>query len=250
MLITSDIPMRMWYLQPCVFSYTVILHHYAQPYKISCAEPRFPPWLWHITLLFIMFPKLAAMWEFWLLTPYVGHSASKPIPVARGQIYKKVREQLSLKCQILWPELWWNRKIAKQIDTLPWYLDKVWKMEQRRGGAFRSPIGHMKSKWHVPDFSGSGNQKAANVRFCIQFNKLGIGNTREVNVSKKVSDKKGVKRKVKENQHPTLLICYTHLGSKNKTKKKGKKREAICRLHCQSDINPFFLDKIHDISAH
>lgn len=30
----------------------------------------------------------------------------------------------------------------------------------------------MKIKWHVPDFSGSGNQKAANVRFCISFNKL------------------------------------------------------------------------------
>lgn len=31
--------------------------------------------------------------------------------------------------------------------------------------------------------------------------------------------------------------------------KNGKNTEAICRLHCEPDVNPFFLDKIHDISA-
>lgn len=31
--------------------------------------------------------------------------------------------------------------------------------------------------------------------------------------------------------------------------KNGKNTEAICRLHRQRGVNPFFLDKIHDISA-
>lgn len=65
-----------------------------------------------------------------------------------------------------------------------------------------NPRGPMKCKWHVQNFSASGNQKKAeNVMFCIAFNVivLGIGNTKEVHVSKKVSCRKRNEKKVKEN---------------------------------------------------
>lgn len=55
-----------------------------------------------------------------------------------GQIYKKVKEQLSLKCQILWPVPWWNREIAKQIDTQTRY--GKWS-KRGRGGASQRACG-------------------------------------------------------------------------------------------------------------
>lgn len=42
----------------------VTLHHYASPYWITWKEPMFYPWVWHITLLYAMFPELAATWGY------------------------------------------------------------------------------------------------------------------------------------------------------------------------------------------
>ena len=55
---------NMQHLQPRVFSHDVMLHHYAQPHRMSCAEAKFPPWLWNVTLLLVPSPKLAALREF------------------------------------------------------------------------------------------------------------------------------------------------------------------------------------------
>lgn len=112
-LITSDMPAAT--IRPWVFSYTVMLHRCAQ--KSSCSTYISSPALAHRSPIFVMFPKLAAVLEFTLSRARCLWSRPREQDQARGQIYKKVREQLSLKCQILWSELRWNRKTAKQIDT-------------------------------------------------------------------------------------------------------------------------------------
>ena len=133
--------------------------------------------LWHIMLLFCHVPKASSRVTIQLADALSWAPClwSRPSgqDQARGQIYKKVREQLSLKCQILWPEPWWNREIAKQIDTQTRYG----KVEQRRGGAARGPQGvtwkaNSMFQILVGNQPKKGNQKAANVRFCIPFNKL------------------------------------------------------------------------------
>lgn len=54
----------------------------------------------------------------WLWCRPTGHDQ------AQRQFFKKVREQLSLKCQILWLGMWWNQRQKKwQTD---WCSEKVW----------------------------------------------------------------------------------------------------------------------------
>lgn len=79
----------------------------------------------------------------------VRHGASDPVPVGRTQrekavFPKKVREQLSLKCQIRWPETVMDSEKCspKQIDTRTRY--GKWSSGEEKGGGAQG--GDMKSK--------------------------------------------------------------------------------------------------------
>lgn len=105
------------------------------------------------------------------------------------QISKKVREQLSLKCQIFWPKRQWSEKIARKIDAWTRYVKGEWFLEV--------PRSHLKGKWHITDTSRSGNPKKRLKMSAFTFsliNCFGVSVTRgEVHVGKKVSSRKGVK---------------------------------------------------------
>lgn len=111
------------YLQPHIFSHDVMLHHYAHPYRMSLAGLRFISWLRNITLLFVMFSNTGTHVRILLANALSKARCLWSCPSGQGQawrqISKKVREQLSLKCQILWPEPWWDWKKLphRQIDT-------------------------------------------------------------------------------------------------------------------------------------
>ena len=82
----------------------------------------------------------------------------------------------------------WTVMELKNSKT-DWYSPLMLRQGMESGAkGGRGPAGgHVKHNWRVPDFSGSGDQNAANVRFCIPFNKLfcRTGNTREVHVGEK-----------------------------------------------------------------
>lgn len=90
---------------------------------------------------------------------------------------------------------------------------------------------------------------AANVRFCILFNKLfGVSVTQGKSMLAKRSAAGEERAARGEGRAPAARVIdlFFSIWAKN-----GENTEAICRLHCQWDVNPFspLPDKIHDFSA-
>lgn len=144
--------------------------------------------------------------------------------------------------------LLWSDGTANQIDARTRYEKGEWFLEVSRG--------HLKGKWHVADTSGSNppnpppkkKSKAENVSFYIPCIKLfwAISNTRgsacwQKGQQQERSGKKDGRRARSSRYWLIYLFILTpgrRVGGHN------------CSLHCRRrDVNPFFLDKIHDISA-
>ena len=98
-------------------SHAVTLRHHAYLYRLSGAVLKL-----HITSSLVIFPKAGTHMRIlsanalrkapWLWCRPSGHDQ------AQRQFFKKVREQLSLKCQILWPGKWWNQGQKKMSNRL------------------------------------------------------------------------------------------------------------------------------------
>lgn len=89
---------------------------------MPCAELKIPPRLLpHIAFLFVMFPKLAAVREFCLLTLSVGHGASDQVPVGKtkhgGRFIKRSGNNCHLNVKFSGLNHDGIEKIPKQIDT-------------------------------------------------------------------------------------------------------------------------------------
>lgn len=119
----------------------------------------------------------------------------------------------------------------------------VWKVEQRRGGA-QGVTWKANSMFQV--LAGIQPKKApknaANVRFCIPFDKLfRVAVTQgKCMREKKVSDRKGVERE-KKNQGAHFIDLFFSVWTKERGRKKQQQGSHLyCRLHCQRAINPFF----------